>query len=90
MIITEPDQIIQLVSSLLALILFVISLIAYLRERRKKLLLLSGAFFFYSTMKFLDAAGIFFPRAGDYLEIWGSLLDFVVLALFFLSMITKG
>ena len=87
---TEPDQIIQLVSSLLALILFVISLIAYLRERRKKLLLLSGAFFFYSTMKFLDAAGIFFPRAGDYLEIWGSLLDFVVLALFFLSMITKG
>jgi hypothetical protein len=87
--ITEPDQIIQLVSSLLALFLFVISFLAYLRERRKKLFLLSAAFFFYSTMKFLDAANLFFPRTGDYLEIWGSLLDFLVLALFFLSMITK-
>ena len=88
--ITEPDLIIQLVSSILALSLFIISFLAYLRERRRKLLLLSAAFFFYSTMKFLDAAGIFFPKASDYFEIWGSLLDFVVLALFFISMITKG
>jgi len=86
---TEPDQIIQLVSSLLALILFVISFLAYLRERRKKLFVLSSAFFFYSIMNFLDAAGIFFPQAGEYPEIWGSLLNFVVLALFFLSIITK-
>jgi hypothetical protein len=87
--ITEPDQIIQLVSSLLALFLFVISFLAYMQERRKKLFILSAAFFFYSIMKFLDAANIFFPGRGDYLEIWGSLLDFVVLALFFFSMITK-
>lgn len=87
---TDPDQIIQLVSSLLALILFVVSLLAYLRERRKKLFLVSAAFFFYSIMKFLDAAGAFFPRTGDYLEISGNLLDFVVLGLFFLSMMTKG
>lgn len=86
---TEPEQIIQLVSSLLALILFAISLLAYRREHRKKLFVLSSAFFFYSTMNFLDAADIFFPQAGEYPEIWGSLLNFVVLALFFLSMITK-
>jgi hypothetical protein len=85
----ETDQIIQLVSSLLALFLFTISFLAYLRERRKKIFLLSAAFFVYSTMKFLDAANIFFPRTGDYLEISGSLLDFVVLALFFFSMITN-
>jgi hypothetical protein len=87
--ITNPDQIIQLISSLLALFLFIISFVAYLRERRKKLFLVSGAFFFYSIMKFLDAAGTFFPKTGDYLEIGGNLLDFVVLTLFFLSMITK-
>ena len=86
---TEPEQIIQLVSSLLALILFVISFLAYCREHRKKLFILSSAFFFYSTMNFLDAADIFFPQAGEYPEMWGSLLNFVVLALFFLSMITK-
>jgi hypothetical protein len=86
---TEPDQIIQFVSSLLALILFIISFLAYRRERRKKLFVLSSAFFFYSIMNLLDAANIFFPQAGEYPEIWGSLLNFVVLALFFLSMITK-
>jgi hypothetical protein len=86
---TEPEDIIQLVSSLLALILFAISFLAYCREHRKKLFILSSAFFFYSTMNFLDAADIFFPQAGEYPEIWGSLLNFVVLALFFLSMITK-
>lgn len=43
--ITESLQIIELLSSLLALILFVISLIAYLRERRKKIYLVSAAFF---------------------------------------------
>lgn len=86
---TEPEQIIQLVSSLLALILFFISLLAYIRERRKKLFILSSAFFFYSMMNFLDAADIFFPQAGECPEVWGSLLNFVVLALFFLSMITK-
>ncbi len=86
---TEPEQIIQLVSSLLALILFVIAHLAYRRERRKKLFILSSAFFFYSIMNFLDAADIIFPQAGEYPEIWGSLLNFVVLALFFLSMITK-
>jgi hypothetical protein len=87
--ITDPDEIIQFISSLLALFLFLISFAAYLRERRKKLFLVSGAFFFYSVMKFLEAASIFFPRTGDYLEIGGNLLDFVVLTLFFLSMITK-
>lgn len=86
----ELDQIIQLISSLLALSLFVISFLAYLRERRKKLFLLSAAFFFYSVMKFLDAANIFFPKTGESLEILGSLLDFVVLALFFISMTTNG
>jgi hypothetical protein len=87
--IIETDEIIQLLSSLLALFLFVISFLAYLRERRKKLLLLSAAFFFYSTIKFLDTANVFFPRTDEYFEILGSLLDFIVLALFFLSMIIK-
>lgn len=88
--ITKSLQIIELLSSLLALILFLISLIAYMRERRKKLFLVSAAFFFYSIIKFLDVASAFFPGIGFDLEIAGSLLDFVVLTLFFLSMVSKG
>ncbi|WMW25035.1 hypothetical protein RE474_13285 [Methanolobus sediminis] len=87
--ISEPDQLITIVSSLLALVLFSISFLAYVRERRKKLLLLSAAFFFYAVMNFLDAGDIYYPRVGDYLEVWGSLLNFVVLALFFLALFTK-
>jgi len=87
--INDPEQIIRIVSSLLALVLFAISFLAYLRERRKKLFLLSAAFFLYAVMGFLDAGDIFFPGVGNYLEIWGSLLNFVVLAFFFFSMITN-
>lgn len=88
--IPESLQIIELLSSLLALILFVISFIAYIRERRKKLFLVSAAFFFYSIMKLFDASSAFFPGIGFDLEIAGSLLDFVVLTSFFLSMVSKG
>jgi predicted membrane channel-forming protein YqfA (hemolysin III family) len=77
--ITESFQIIEFLSGLLALILFLISLIAYKRERRKKLFLVSSAFFFYSIMKFLGASSVFFPGIGFDLEIAGNLLDFVVL-----------
>jgi hypothetical protein len=87
--INELDQMIRIVSSLLSLVLFAISFLAYLRERRKKLFFLSAAFFFYAVTGFLDASDIIFPKAGSYLEVWGSLFNFVVLALFFLSMITK-
>lgn len=87
--ITETNQIIQLISSLLALFLFVISMLAYRRERRKKLFLVSAAFFFYSIAKLLDVSNAFFSLKGDYLEIGGSLLDFVVLGLFFISVVSK-
>jgi len=40
-------------------------------------------------MGFLDASDIIFPRGGNYLEVWGSLFNFVVLKLFFLSTITN-
>jgi len=87
--IIESDTIIILASSLLALVLFTIAFLAYLRERRKKLFLLSAAFFVYAVMEFFDAGDIFSPGIGKCLEIWGSLLNFVVLTLFFISIIIR-
>ncbi|WP_406670565.1 hypothetical protein V7O67_01005 [Methanolobus sp. ZRKC4] len=85
----EIDNMIVLLSSILALLLFTISLFAYLRERRKKLLMVTAAFFFYFLMGFLDASESFFPVIGEKLEIWSSILNFVVLLLFFSAMLTK-
>nr|WP_321497102.1 hypothetical protein [uncultured Methanolobus sp.] len=85
----EPDNVIVLLSSILALVLFSVSLAAYLRERRRKLLMVTAAFFAYFLMGFLDSTESVFPSAGETFEIWGSILNFVVLLLFFFAMITK-
>lgn len=85
----EIDNLIVLLSSILALLLFMISLFAYFRERRKKLLMVTAAFFFYFLMGFLDASESLFPSVGDEMELLGSVLNFVVLSLFFFAMLTK-
>ncbi|SFM69009.1 hypothetical protein [Methanolobus profundi] len=85
----EIDNVIVLISSVLAFVLFTISLASYLRERRRKLLLVTAAFFAYFLMGFLDSTESFFPSIGDSLEVWGSILNFVVLLLFFFAMMTK-
>lgn len=85
----EIDNLVVFISSILALLLFIISFLAYMRERRKKLLMVTAAFFFYFLMGFLDASESLFPVVGEKLEIWGSFLNFVVLLLFFSAMLTK-
>jgi hypothetical protein len=85
----EIDNVIVLMSSFLALVLFSISFAAYMRERRRKLLLVTTAFFAYFLMGFMGSTESLFPSIGETLEIWGSVLNFVVLLLFFFAMMTK-
>ncbi|WP_342303875.1 hypothetical protein [Methanolobus sp. ZRKC5] len=85
----EIDNLIVLLSSILAVTLFSISFAAYLRERRRKLLMVAAAFFTYFLMGFLDSTESFFPAMGDSFEIWSSILNFIVLLLFFFAMLTK-
>jgi len=85
----DLDNLVVLISSFLALLLFAVSLLAYLRERRKKLFMVAAAFFFYFLMGFLDSSEVFFPVQGDYLEILGSFLNFFVLLFFSLAVLTK-
>ncbi len=85
----EPDNILVFISSLLALILFIIAYLAYQREHRRKFLLVTGAFFSYFLMNFFDSTEVFFPSIGDYLELFGSFLNFVVLLLFALAILTR-
>jgi len=88
-VLMELDELIILLSSFLALLLFVLSLLAYLREHRKKLFLVTLAFFFYFLMGFFDTSEVFFPMIGDQLEILGSFLNIAVLVSFYLAILTK-
>lgn len=85
----EVDNLIVLLSSFLALLLFVISFLAYLREHRKKLFLVALAFFFYFLMGFFDTSEVFFPMIGERLEILGSFLNIAVLLSFYFAILTK-
>ncbi len=85
----ELDEIIRVLSSFLALAIFTISAIAYLRERRRKILLVSAAFFFYALKGFLKVSDIIIPQKGDVIDIAANLLDFVILLLFFSAMVVK-
>ncbi len=85
----DLDELIRVLSSLLAFFIFAISAIAYARERRKKLLLVSAAFFFYALKGFLKISDIIIPQKGDFIDVAANMLDFVVLILFFLAMVTK-
>lgn len=85
----EIDNLIVLLSSMLALTLFSISLAAYLRERRRKLLMVTAAFFAYFLMGFLDSTESFFPAMEYSFEVWSSILNFAVLLLFFFAVLTK-
>ncbi|ADC69841.1 conserved hypothetical protein [Methanocaldococcus sp. FS406-22] len=85
--VVDVDEIIRLLSSILALLIFTISIIAYHRERRKKLFLVSLAFFFYALKGFLKVSDIFIPQKGEFIEIFANLLDFIILALFFMAIV---
>jgi len=85
----ETDNIIVLLSSLLALLLFVIAFLTYVRERRRKLLFVTGAFLFYFLMTFLDVTEEFFPKNGDTIEFIASSFNFIVLLLFSIAILTK-
>lgn len=76
------DTLITIATSILAVILFVISAIAYKKDKRTRLLFITGAFFLFAVKGFLIVADEFFPRTG-WPEPVAHLLDFGILILFF-------
>jgi len=85
----DLDEVVRILSSSLALLIFVISVMAYFRERRRKLLLVSIAFFFYALKGFLKVSDIFFPEKRDFIDVTANLLDFIILLLFFSAIVVK-
>ena len=85
----EVDNIITLASSILSLILFGLTFLAYKRSRRNKLMYIAIAFLLFSVKGFLISSDIFFPNKGSLIDPIANLLDFVILLSFFFGMIKK-
>lgn len=82
------DTLITIATSILAIILFAISAIAYKKDRRRRLIFVTGAFFLFAVKGFLIAADEFFPQTG-WPEPVAHLLDFGILILFFSGLTKK-
>lgn len=57
----DVEELIVLGSSILAIALFSLTIIAYNRDKRKKLLYVAVAFFFFAVKGILLSSDIFFP-----------------------------
>jgi hypothetical protein len=82
------DTLISIATSILAVILFLISAIAYKKDKRKRLLFVTGAFFLFAVKGFLIVADEFSPQMG-WPEPVVHLLDFGILILFFSGLAKK-
>ena len=84
----DLESLIIIVSSILAVALFIISLLAYWRDRRIRLLFVTGAFFLFAVKGFLVVIGDY-SSGVSWIDTGAPLLDFGILLLFFLGLIKK-
>ena len=84
----ELEKLVSLVNGLLSLALFVITFTAFRREHRERMLYVSIAFLLFSVRNFLFAHELFVQE----IVIIGpvsTMLDFVILLVFFYGMLKK-
>ncbi len=86
----DLDTIIIFGSSLLAIILFIISFIAYKRDGRKRLFYVSIAFFLFAIKGALITIDAFIPQKGIWADPLANILDFAILLSFFFGVVKKG
>jgi hypothetical protein len=85
----ELDNVITLLSSILAVILFSLTLLAYKRTGRNKLIYIALAFLLFAIKGFLISSDIFFLNKGAWVDPVANFLDFAILISFFCGMIKK-
>ena len=82
------EAIVSIATSIMALVLFAISLIAFKRQRRSRRFYVMAAFFLFSVKGVLFATNEILGKT-ESLE-WASLLlDFGILAFFFVGMVRE-
>jgi hypothetical protein len=83
------DDIITVLSSILATILLILTFFAYKRSGRNKLLFVCIAFLLFAIKGLLMASDIFFPNKGAWVDPTAAFLDFAILLSFFFGILKK-
>jgi hypothetical protein len=86
---TEVDNIITFISSILAIILFIFTFIAYKRTGRSKLIYVAIAFLLFAVKGFIQTSDMFITYNVDWISPVANIFDFAILLLFFFGIIKK-
>ena len=84
----EVDELITAASSLLAIVLFAFTAIAYRRDGRKKLLYVSIAFLLFAVKGLLLASELILPEKA-WVDPIANIMDFAILLIFFFALMKK-
>ncbi len=84
----EAENVLIFCSSILAFALFIITAMAYKRDKRAKFLYVTVAFLLFAIKGFIEISEMFFPQAA-WVDLAASLLDFAILASFFFGILKK-
>jgi hypothetical protein len=82
------EPFVEIAVGVLALLLFLISALAYYRDRRKKFLIVCMAFLIFTIKGLLGVLDIFYPGDSSMLGTFADLLDFIILILLLISVLT--
>lgn len=83
------DDLITIASSILATILFGLTVMAYMRSRSHRIASVSVAFFLYAVKGFIVASDAFLPAKSAWADPAANFLDFVILLCFFIGIMRK-
>ena len=84
----EVEKLLFLVSANLALVLAVLTLIAYIKTKKSRLIFITTAFFLFSAKLFLLSLELFIDGIA-WADIVAAFLDFAILLSFFFGVIKK-
>lgn len=84
----ELEKLLNLGSGILATLLFIVTIVAYKRNKRKRLLYVCLAFFLFAVKGFLTAHELFFAE-WNWVDPIASLLTFAILLSFFAGILKK-
>jgi hypothetical protein len=85
----EAEELFDLGSGILALVLCILTLAAYQRTKKKKLLYVSGAFALFAFKGFLTSLTELFFEELIWVDPLASVLNFAILLLFFIGVLKK-
>ena len=85
----ELDNVITLIASIMAMVLFGLTFLSYKRDGRTRFLYVSIAFLLFAIRGLLLTLDIFYPQQAGWVDLFAAVLDFAILLSFFFGILKK-